>query len=139
MDERWAKVISTLGRCRSDDQCTGYLRLGDRRCVEGIMCDVYMDLTGKGRWIDDGTHGGGDESVYRFEDGEGLSETVTLPDGVRAYFGVLPPVPTPEKEDNLVRHGNTCLIYLNDGERVSLAEIGGHIQRTRLLGKRVYS
>lgn len=84
------RVMMLIDRCRSlnpHKQCIGFLRLGDKRCVEGIALDIFMEQTGQGEWNlltnDDYDSG---EPIYEFMLG-GFASTSLMPDEVAQWYG----------------------------------------------------
>lgn len=49
-----AKWIEAL---RSDEhrKCTSFMKVGERLCALGVLCQTYLNETGKGTWVKHGT------------------------------------------------------------------------------------
>jgi hypothetical protein len=115
-DEIFRKWTEAL---RSGDykQGHGYLRMKDKYCCLGVLCDVYAKETGKGKWEERF------DKTFDFVHTEtGDKNYGVLPEFVRRWAGLWSGTGT-------IRKTNTkSLAILNDSRRMSFEEIADIIE-----------
>jgi len=114
--EHWLAAL----RSGKYTQGRGCLRsIEDKFCCLGVACDVYMTLTGEGKWAPSSYQ----PDTYVFTvDNEIMGSA--LPQKVKNFYGV-------SGSNPLIKGGDNA-IWLNDSKRVNFNQMADYIGETYL-------